>query len=217
MTNFQVAEALAADLAGAQVDVNEAQKALAYLRSKRQGKALFDYLQAVESNGQVVLRSGRTMRYYRDLLAISRRHLGGMQGRYEELVATYAWSLRLLRYFRAVRQEDQVRIYAPGAAALEPEPAPTPVTRAAPQLPETDAVFTGPVFAADETAVLVEVPGFDSEAVTGVITAENLAGRRYRVGNSARVKVLKVRKLKSGRTILDLRPARKDEEPTWRP
>ncbi|WP_165774577.1 hypothetical protein [Candidatus Viridilinea mediisalina] len=57
MTNFPVAEALAADLAGAGVDPNEAQKALAYLRAKRDAKRFFDYLQILVSNGHVVIRS----------------------------------------------------------------------------------------------------------------------------------------------------------------
>ena len=83
MTNFRTAETLAADLAGASVDPNEAQKALAYLRSKRESKALFDYLRVVSNNGGAVIRSGRTLRYYRDLLAICQCHL------------------RLLRYYRA--------------------------------------------------------------------------------------------------------------------
>ena len=67
MTHFPIAEALAADLAGAGVDPNEAQKALAYLRSRRSGKAFFDYLQAVVNNGQVVIRSRQTLDYYRVL------------------------------------------------------------------------------------------------------------------------------------------------------
>ncbi|NTV63977.1 MAG: hypothetical protein HGA65_10635 [Oscillochloris sp.] len=84
------------------MDPNEAQKALAYLRSKGEGKALFSYLQAVVNNGQAVIRSGRTLGYYRDLLTICQRHLRPLQSDYKLLLATFAWSLRLLRYYRAV-------------------------------------------------------------------------------------------------------------------
>ncbi len=102
MTILSIAEALAADLAGAGVDPNEAQKALAYLRSKRNGKALFEYLQAVVTNGNVVVRSGQTLNYYRDLQSACQRHLRPLQDDYQHMVLAFGWSLRLLRYYRAV-------------------------------------------------------------------------------------------------------------------
>ena len=86
MKVFDTAEALAADLAGARVDPNEAQKALAYLRSKRDPKRFFDYLQAVVNNGQAVIRSRQTLDYYRSLQQICLRHLRGME--YQEMAMT---------------------------------------------------------------------------------------------------------------------------------
>jgi hypothetical protein len=204
MNIFQTVEALAADLAGAGVDPNEAQKALAYLRSKRDSQAFFAYLQAVATNGSAVIRSGRTLGYYRDLLAICRRHLKPIQDDYAQMLATFAWSLRLLRYYRAVPQELQDRPETSPAAAkmARAEPAAAPI-------PEVGQEFTGQILDADESAVLIEVPGFAAEEVTGVIKAEHRGKRSYRVGNAARVTVLAVRKLKSGRTIVELQPASK--------
>src|SRR5262245_4963828 len=100
MRSSPIAESLAADLAGARVDPNEAQKALAYLRGKRDARLFFDYLRAIVDDGRAVIRSGQTLNYYRDLLAASERRLRGMSA--EEMAQTLGWAIRLLRYYRAV-------------------------------------------------------------------------------------------------------------------
>jgi hypothetical protein len=63
----------------------------------------------------------------------------------------------------------------------------------------------------DESAVAVEIPGFTIEQAIGVIKAEALGTRRYRVGNTARVEAIELRTLKSGRTVVGLRPAAAQE------
>lgn len=142
MSIFPIAQSLAADLAGARVDPNEAQKALAYLRSRRSGKAFFSYLQAVVNNGQAVIRSRQTLDYYRALLQICERHLRPLQGDYKQMALALGWALRLLRYYRAVPEavQEQVR---------EQRPTPPPDRAAAPrreppeaQTPDTKAVAT---------------------------------------------------------------------------
>lgn len=127
-TSLNVAEALAADLAGAGVDPNEAQKALAYLRSKRDGKALFDYLQSVVTNGGVVIRSGRTLGYYRDLQRACQRHLRPLQNDYEQMVLAFGWSLRLLRYYRVVPEAAKEKAEQQRQQNQEPRPS-RPVTQ----------------------------------------------------------------------------------------
>ncbi len=94
------AETLAADLAGAKVDPNEAQKALAYLRKNRDEKQFFAYLRAIVQDGRAVIRSGRTLDYYRNLLTACERHLRGMPA--DEMAQTLGWAIRLLRYYKAV-------------------------------------------------------------------------------------------------------------------
>jgi len=195
-TFLPLAEALAADLAGAQVDPNEAQKALAYLRSKGEGRALFSYLQAVVNDGSAVIRSRRTLGYYRDLLTICQRHLRPLQGDYPQLLATFAWTLRLLRYYRAV----------PEAANTTAEPA-KPTRPTAPALPEVGETFTGKVLDLDDDMVMVELSGYSDTQAVGLIKSPASARPKYRVGNAARVEVLGVRTLKSGRIVVDLRPA----------
>jgi hypothetical protein len=213
----QTAELLAADLAGAGVDPNEAQKALAYLRSKRDPKAFFDYLQAIVTNGKVVIRSRQTLDYYRNLQRACQRHLRGMA--YEEMALTLGWALRLLRYYRAVRwaaEEKAAERRAPGqvprqAAAADAGTAtgarPQPAPPAAPtrELPAVGATFTGKVIEGDDHFFVIEVPGFKPEQVFAVLKIEP-GVPKYRVGkDSAKVEVTGMRETRGGKTVLDVR------------
>ncbi len=90
-----------------------------------------------------------------------------------------------------------------------PPPKPT-----APPIPTVGKSFLGRVLKVDESAVLVEVPGFTEDKVIGVVKADNLAGKRFAKGNMARVEVTESRTLKNGRTVLELKPsARKEKSP----
>lgn len=205
MSPFSTAQALAADLAGASVDPNEAQKALAYLRSKRDPKQYFDYLYAVKQDGGVVIRSSRTLGYYRDLLAASERHLRGMDA--DEMLQTLGWALRLLRYYRVV--PEAAREKAGQSQSLQPpEGGTTTTTRpTAPQIPDVGDVITGKVLDRDDTAVIVQVPGFDATNVFAVLKVEPNMPRWTPGKDSARVEVVNVRTLKSGKTVVEVRRA----------
>lgn len=205
---------LAADLAGARIDPNEAQKALAYLRMKKDTKQFFDYLTAINRDGRAVIRSGQTLGYYRDLLSMCERYLGGMQA--DEMAQTLGWAIRLLRYYRAVPDAAELMIgqalstasqsVAEQSRAVQPRP---PAAR---QLPASGDTFAGKVAAVDESAVLVAIPGFGEDKAIGVLKAETIDGGntgRYREGNNARVEVVGVRTLKSGRVIVELKPGAK--------
>jgi len=206
---FPIAQSLAADLAGARVDINEAAKALAYLRSKRDAKLFFNYLRAIVNDGRAVIRSGQTLGYYRDLLAACERHLRGMPA--DKMAWELGWAIRLLRYYRAVPEATQELAAQPRQEPARPaqREESAPPQRATPQLPAVGDTFLGKVVEIDETAVLVEVPGFAAETAVGVIKADQLAGKRFTRGNMARVEVTGVRQLKSGRMIVELKPGTK--------
>jgi hypothetical protein len=220
MISFSAAESLAADLAGASMDPNEAQKALAYLRKTRDGRQFFRYLQGIKQNGRAVIRSGQTLRYYDELLSACERHLRPLQEKPDEMLHTLAWAIRLLRYYRAVPEAAQQlaaeRRQAP-ARAEQPAPRaeveqPTPPRPTGLTLPAVGDTFAGKIIAVDAEAVLVAIPGFAEEKAIGVLKAEAIEGGRtdrYRAGNSARVDVTGVRALKSGRTIVELKPGAK--------
>jgi hypothetical protein len=222
MSVFLIAESLAADLAGARVDPNEAQKALAYLRSKRNGKMFFTYLRAINQNGRAVIRSNQTLNYYRDLLTICERHLTPLQGNYEEMVQTFGWSLRLLRYYRAVPEAAEERAAQQritNTSGSQPIVTSKPSVQqdsvqpsvAGPQIPDIGAVFTGKVIERDDTVIIVQVPGFSETKVMGVLKVEP-GVPAYRAGrDSARVEVTGVRQAKSGKTIVELKPGPKKQ------
>jgi hypothetical protein len=120
MTLIERASALARDLRDARVDHNEAQKALAYLRINRDGQGYFAYLQAIVQNGRVVIRSNKTIGYYRNLLELSRRHLRNLPP--EDMTATLAWAIRLLRYYKEVPEAERQGLdVAPAAAPSAPQ------------------------------------------------------------------------------------------------
>ncbi len=213
---FASAAALAGDLSSARVDPNEAAKALAYLRSKRDSNAFFDYLRSINANGRIVIRSGQTLGYYRDLLAACQRHLEGME--VEQMLFTLGWAIRLLRYYRTVpfetREISEQRSAKPaqGPLAVAQLESVRPQRLAAPTLPEVGDILAGKIIDVDESVVIVGVPGFADDKAVGVIKAEAIGdGRtdRYRPGNAARVEVTGIRTLRNGRTVLDLKPAPK--------
>jgi len=223
--DYQRAEDLALALNEARIDPNEAQKALAYLRSRGRGQALFEYLGAAVKDGRAVVRSNRTLGYYRDILIACERHLRPLQRDYELMVRTYALALRLLRYYRAVPGREQVRLdQLPAAPAIgessaatstptvaaesAPTPVATPPRPTGPELPAIGEMKTYKILEVDdESGVALEIPGFPVAKALGVIKAADVGKKRYRSGNAARVEVLGVRTLKNGRVIVDLRPA----------
>jgi hypothetical protein len=119
LTFNATAYALAADFAGSEIDPNEAQKALAFLRSTRNPQQFFAYLRAITRDGRIVIRSGRTLTYYREMLAACERHLSGMEDA-DEMLHTLGWSIRLLRYYRAVPDADTIT--SSSAAPAKPTP-----------------------------------------------------------------------------------------------
>lgn len=227
MSIFPIAQSLAADLAGARVDPNEAQKALAYLRSRRSGKAFFSYLQAVVNNGQVVIRSRQTLDYYRALLQICERHLRPLQGDYKQMALALGWALRLLRYYRAVPEavQEQVREHrsapppaqssgarAPaGADDARPAPPGNPTAQSSgavstPQIPAVGEVFSGLVLERDDELVVIAVQGFSQDQAVAVLRVEPTTPK-WAVGkDKARVEVVSQRK-RGDLTILNVKRA----------
>lgn len=216
---FPTAEQLAADLAGSKVDPNEAQKALAYLRSKRDPKALFSYLDAIIKDGSIVIRSNQTLDYYRELRTACLRHLQGMD--YDKMVQTLGWALRLLRYYRAVPEAVKQAV----AAQLPPDqPTTTSATNSAssPQLTsgniakpkrpkapkQVGDTFVGNVLKRDEEVFLIEEQ--KNPHVRAILKRES-GVPNYQPGNAVRVEVVHIEELKDS-SILHVRLAKKKTE-----
>lgn len=68
------------------------------------------------------------------------------------------------------------------------------------------AYFAGRITEIDASAVLIEIPGYSINDVVGVMPSSKMGGRRYRVGNIARVQVTAVRTLRNGLVVVELVP-----------
>jgi hypothetical protein len=218
------ADLLARALAQRDLDPNEVAKTFTHLRAlyERAGEdqaarraavaQWWRWLATVAGPGaRAVVRSGRTQGYYRTIEDACRQHLDGLEP--EVLVQALGWAVRLLRYYQSPGALERPGLFG---AVEQPRPkAPERERPAAPKTPTLPAVgdiFTGKVLQVDESAVVVEIPGFAVEQAIGAIKAEALGGRRYRADNTARVEVIEVRTLKSGRTLVGLRPAPRREQ-----
>jgi hypothetical protein len=219
------ADPLARALAQRDIDPNEVAKTFTHLRAlyeragtdeAAQRKAVaqwWRWLETVAGPGaRAVIRSGRTQGYYRAIEDACRLHLRELESEPETLVQALGWAVRLMRYYQS--NPDALDKPGPFGEPL-PEQAPPerkrpPEPPKAPQIPAVGDTYTGQVLQIDESAVVVAVPGFEAEQAIGVIKAEDLGGRRFREGNTARVEVIGTRTLKSGRTVLALKPAKRE-------
>jgi len=80
-------------------DPNEVAKALTYLRGHPDGPAFFRYLRTVQKDGRAVVRSGRTLEYYRAIRDACRRHLTPYQDNPKAMAEILGWAVRLMRYY----------------------------------------------------------------------------------------------------------------------
>jgi hypothetical protein len=146
------------------------------------------------------------MDYYRNLQSACKRHLKPLQQNYESMLQTFAWSLRLLRYYRVVPEAIQREgAQAVPEAALQSTPPPPPPKEL--ELPAVGEIFTGTILDLDADVVMIQIPDFAAEKAVGVINKPEGKRPRYRVGNRARVTVVNKKTLKSGCVVLELEPA----------
>jgi hypothetical protein len=213
---MHTAQLLAADLAGANVDVNEAQKALAYLLARQKPRDFFDYLRTINRHGYTVVRSNRTIGYYRDLQAACERHLDGME--IDEMQQTLGWALRLLRYYKAVPNAEPDRTSEAAKKAQEPA---APRTEA--RLPQVGEVFRGTIVDDDPPVTLalptkfqdaqgktIPVPANANEQVLVVIPPTHKGGG-LRTGNARWVEVINVRTVQ-GTQLLEVKPVKPPQQ-----
>lgn len=98
---LETADAMAQELVKRKVDPNEVASALATLRSDPNGPRFFKFLDTVVSHGDAVVRSNRTLGYYRDLRAVCQRHLVSYRGEPKQMAQVLGWTIRLMRFYRA--------------------------------------------------------------------------------------------------------------------
>lgn len=145
-SSWELADAIALELVGRETDVNEVQKVVTHSRvqaerdAARVGGDFFALLETMVNDGRYLVRSGRTLDYYRDLRDVCSRHLRGFRSTTPEsgweLVSILGWAARLMRYYRSpegktelaskqrgVVREESRRDAAPAQAQPQQKPA----------------------------------------------------------------------------------------------
>ena len=112
--DLTVADALAQDLAGKKVDVNEVAKLIRFLRDNPDGPLFFEYLDTIIAEGQAVVRSGRTLDHYRAIRTACHKYLSSYKDDPKAMAWILGWAARLMRYYAV---EDRIRRKAPARPA----------------------------------------------------------------------------------------------------
>ncbi len=97
--DFEVAHEVARQLVSDGTDVSEASKALEYLILCEDSKKFFIFLRKIIDDGFIIVRSNRTLDYYRNILRACDTHLRSYND-YRRMAEVLGWAIRLMRYYR---------------------------------------------------------------------------------------------------------------------
>lgn len=96
--DFDTANKMAQQLVRDDTDPNEVSKALEYLVANKDRGKFFNLLRTIEENGFVVIRSNRTIGYYRNILRTCEQYLKDYQDP-GKMSLILGWAVRLMRYY----------------------------------------------------------------------------------------------------------------------
>ena len=100
---WQVTDAIARSLVLDHADVNELQKAIAYLRAYRDrddaGKQFFSYLKTLVRHGDRIGHSKKTAGYYATIERVCEQYLRAYQDDTPMILQILGWAARLMQYY----------------------------------------------------------------------------------------------------------------------
>jgi len=99
-------------------DVNELAKCVGFLRDNPDGPLFFEYLDTVITEGQAVVRSGRTLEYYRAIRDACRQYLMLYKDDSQAMARVLGWAVRLMRYYAVADQPALATVPRHGSKAL---------------------------------------------------------------------------------------------------
>ncbi len=118
--DFVIADAIARELKKKEIDINELAKCVGFLRDLARdnlgGAIFFEYLDTVIAEGRAVVRSGRTLDYYRAIRDACRQHLTPYKDDPETMAWILGWAVRLMRYYAVENQLEKARPPSPRGA-----------------------------------------------------------------------------------------------------
>lgn len=95
-----VAQQMAGEFMKRDADLNEAHKVLRFLVTEGDGSRMFTFLETMQRNGSVVVRSQQTLGYYTTIQQICERHLRKYQGDAAKMMRILGWAIRLTPFYR---------------------------------------------------------------------------------------------------------------------
>jgi CspA family cold shock protein len=125
-TILQTAQAMAQAWVRRHTDPNEVAKSLRYLTEHPNGRLFFHYLSTVVQEGRAVVRSGRSLDYYRQIEEVCREHLAPYQEEPEEMAQILGWAVRLMRYYLGAPNLQKPPIPGPEVRQTAPRPTSIP-------------------------------------------------------------------------------------------
>jgi len=109
--NFNLSEKIARELVSRDTDPNEISSVVAFIgaidKTRQDSSALFQYLDTVISDGHSVVRSGRTLTYYRNIRTVCKQYLDPDQHDLDFMAQTLGWAVRLMRYYQIEDRLEQ--------------------------------------------------------------------------------------------------------------
>lgn len=193
--------------------LGEAEKSLSFLRATGDLRQLEALLALRADRNQPYAQTRNMPLYYQLLYGMLRALLRTYPDlTTAEVTLVLSWAVRLARY----RSQTDAGPLGAGVLRLTPDDErlppriqrrekPAPVKPTGPELPGVGVVFAGKILELDDNSAVLEVPGFGREKAVALLA--DLGGKRFRVGNAARVEVTRVRTLKSGLQVLDVKVA----------
>jgi hypothetical protein len=103
---WRSADAIARELVQRECDPNEVQKAFVYLRTHNDGERFFQFLSTLVQHGRFLVRSRRTLDYYKTMLEVCRRHLSAYRSDVAAMKEVLGWTLRLMRFYVAQQVQE---------------------------------------------------------------------------------------------------------------
>ena len=101
---WNVAHAIAQQLALEKIDVNELGKVISYLRAfgdrDDAGAKFFKYLDTLARNGNRIGHSNQTLGYYKAISKACHQHLKPYQENPTDILQILGWAFRLTRYYK---------------------------------------------------------------------------------------------------------------------
>lgn len=167
-STLRTAKAMAQTLVDRDTDINELAKVATHLRTHLDGAQFFRLLETMVKDGHHLVRSGRTLDYYRSIQDVCRQHLGAYRDakgeQAQELAEILGWAVRLMRYHKGVGTSPTARPTAQAPQSLTP---PSAASQEAPRRDVRKAPAPQPAVVSQEKEVTAR------EIVTLVEDAKN--------------------------------------------